>query len=196
MNSSLAKGLRRFCLSELAQEPWRNGCGVTRTLMRCDVDDKPLWRISVADITGNAPFSRFDGLDRQAVLVEGRNVTLCGDWGAWSMNSVGDTARFPGELSVHTEIGCSLARFWNVMADRTSMRIDLRVSSSPQENMGAVGAGALMVMEGEAEVFLGELPCATLRKDEGLLFDGFSDQLNLRFKDGACHWLLTTLNKR
>ncbi|MEO8119093.1 MAG: HutD family protein [Rhodoferax sp.] len=196
MTSNLADGLKRFSLDELAQEPWRNGCGITRRLIGHDVDSKPLWRISVADITGNAPFSRFDGLDRQAVLVAGRNVTLCGDWGALAMNSVGDTARFPGELSVHTEIGCSLARFWNVMADRTRMRIDLRVSSSPQESLVAVGDGALMVMDGEAEVFLGDQPCATLRKDEGLLFDGFGDQLSLRFQEGACHWLLTTLKKR
>lgn len=196
MNSELAKGLSRFVLDDLAQEPWRNGGGITRTLMRQEVDGKPLWRISVADITGNAPFSRFEGLDRQAVLVEGHNVTLCGDWGAWSMNSVGDTARFPGELSVHTEIGCSLARFWNVMADRSRMRIDLRVSSSPSESMSAVGSGALMLMSGEAEVLVSGQLCATLRKDEGLLFDGFEDRLDLRFKDGACHWLLTTLNQR
>ncbi len=196
MNTDLATGLRFFSLEDLPEEPWRNGGGVTRTLMRRDNGDKPLWRISVADLTGNAPFSRFEGLDRHSVLVEGHNVTLCGDWGAWSMSSVGDIARYPGELSVRTELGCALARFWNVMADRTHMRVDLRVSTSPRETIARAGDGALMVLDGEVDVVVDGRACATLTKNDGLLFDGFRQSLQLHFKDGPCHWLLTTLNTR
>lgn len=196
MITNLATGLQRFSLEDLTEEPWRNGGGVTRTLMRRDNGDKPLWRISVADITGNAPFSRFEGLDRHSVLVEGYNVTLCGDWGAWSLSSVGDIARYPGELSVRTELGCALARFFNVMADRTQMRVDLRVSSSPREDIVVAGDGALMVMDGDVDVVMDGNVSTRLSKNDGLLFDGFRDSLHLHFKDGPCHWLLTTLNSR
>ncbi len=196
MSARLVDGLARYSLKDLRQEPWRNGQGTTRTLAQREQDGKPLWRISVADITGDAPFSQFDGLDRKAVLVHGHGVKLWCDRGAWVMNSIGDVASFPGELPVHTEIACSLARFWNVMADRSKVRIDQRVSSSPHESISVDGDGALMVIAGEAEVLLGDRLSTTLRTGEGLLFDGCRSPVDLRFKDGSSHWLLSTLKKR
>lgn len=196
MNTTLAPGLRRFTLSELAEEPWRNGGGVTRTLARRDDGAQPLWRISVADVTGSAPFSRFDGLDRQAVLVEGQQVTLCCDRGSWTMKAVGDVARFPGELPVHADMQCHRARLWNVMADRARMRADVQVSSAPQATLAAPGDGALMVLDGELEVWLGDQLCATLRQGDGLLFDAFGTALDLQFKAGHSQWLLTTVKPK
>ena len=49
---------------ELLPTPWRNGLGVTREIALCppgaDTDDF-LWRASVADVVGPAPFSQFPG---------------------------------------------------------------------------------------------------------------------------------------
>ncbi len=57
-------------------EPWKNGGGVTRTLS-VDTAGQPLrWRVSVADIDRDGPYSRFPGYDRVSVVLTGGGVEL------------------------------------------------------------------------------------------------------------------------
>lgn len=196
MKHVLTNGLKRFALDDLREEPWRNGGGITRTVAKREINRKTLWRISIADITGNEPFSRFDGTDREAVLVKGSSLTLCGDWGVSSMNEVGDKVRFPGELSVRAELAWPFARLWNVMAERDRVSSELQVKRVVQEDVGPICDGALFVMEGVADVIVNGHPLATLRKNDGLVFENWLNTLTLRFQGGPSHWLLTTLKMR
>jgi environmental stress-induced protein Ves len=59
----------------LPPEPWKNGGGVTRTLA---ADPAGRWRVSIADIDRNGPYSRFPGFDRVSVVLSGKGVTLQG----------------------------------------------------------------------------------------------------------------------
>ena len=60
-----------------APQPWKNGGGVTRELLRlpADGDDWSL-RISVADIAADGPFSPFPGVTRWFAVLEGAGVRL------------------------------------------------------------------------------------------------------------------------
>lgn len=59
-------------LRSLAAEPWKNGGGVTRTVaMKSDQ-----WRVSVAEISRDGSFSRFEGIDRTSLLLQGAGVRL------------------------------------------------------------------------------------------------------------------------
>ncbi|CAB3889343.1 HutD family protein [Achromobacter mucicolens] len=60
----------------LPPEPWKNGGGVTRTLA-ADPDGR--WRVSIADIERDGPYSRFPGYDRVSVVLSGEGVTLQGE---------------------------------------------------------------------------------------------------------------------
>jgi environmental stress-induced protein Ves len=57
-------------------QPWKNGCGVTRAL--CCVPAESDWRLrlSLADITADAPFSAFPGVQRWFVVLQGEGVAL------------------------------------------------------------------------------------------------------------------------
>ncbi|WP_321867373.1 HutD/Ves family protein [Paraburkholderia tropica] len=59
-------------LASLAVERWRNGGGVTRTLAA----DGNRWRISLAEVERNGPYSRFDGISRLSLVLRGNGVTL------------------------------------------------------------------------------------------------------------------------
>ena len=59
-------------LSSVPAEPWRNGGGVTRTLAA----NKTEWRVSVAQVERDGPYSRFDGVTRVSFVLRGRGVTL------------------------------------------------------------------------------------------------------------------------
>lgn len=60
----------------LPPEPWKNGGGVTRTLA---ADPAGRWRVSIADIERDGPYSRFPGYDRVSVVLSGEGVTLQGE---------------------------------------------------------------------------------------------------------------------
>lgn len=57
-------------------EPWKNGGGVTRTLSVDAAQQPPRWRVSVADIDRDGPYSRFPGYDRVSVVLTGGGVEL------------------------------------------------------------------------------------------------------------------------
>lgn len=62
--------------------PWKNGGGITREVARApsaaglaDFD----WRISIAEMTADGPFSPFPGVDRIIVPLDGEGLTLTVD---------------------------------------------------------------------------------------------------------------------
>ncbi|MFH8610351.1 HutD family protein [Streptomyces sp. NPDC018029] len=57
--------------SEYRAVPWKNGGGTTR-----EVADGTDWRVSVADVAGDGPFSVFPGTDRVITPVEGDGMLL------------------------------------------------------------------------------------------------------------------------
>jgi hypothetical protein len=59
-------------LSSAPLEPWRNGGGVTQALAA-----RPnAWRISLAQVERDGPYSRFDGVTRTSFVLRGNGVTL------------------------------------------------------------------------------------------------------------------------
>ena len=75
--------VRVVCAADVAPQPWRNGAGQTRELLRWPpsaggsaVGSTPVLRISVADIDGDAPFSVFEGVTRWFAVIEGAGVLL------------------------------------------------------------------------------------------------------------------------
>ena len=72
--------MRLVVASAVAPQPWKNGGGVTRELLRLPLaggaaDDWGL-RISVADIAADGPFSPFPGITRWFAVLDGAGVRL------------------------------------------------------------------------------------------------------------------------
>ena len=84
---ALAPGVHGFDVARLPAQPWRNGGGETRqvaagTLLRPGEADGAGeegdfgWRISIATIAADGPFSAFPGVDRCITLLSGPGVLL------------------------------------------------------------------------------------------------------------------------
>ena len=56
--------------------PWKNGQGTTTELIRVPDDDPWHWRVSIADVSTDGPFSRFEGCDRIIMTIEGQGMRL------------------------------------------------------------------------------------------------------------------------
>jgi uncharacterized protein len=68
---------RLLRLADVPAQPWRNGGGVTRELLAEAVQGSAWrWRLSVADITADGPFSEWPGVQRWFAVVQGQGVDL------------------------------------------------------------------------------------------------------------------------
>ena len=79
---------------------WRNGGGVTREVAAWPKGagfDDFLWRVSMAEVAADGPFSVFPGVDRVLAVLEGR-LRLELD-GATVELGPGEVAGFPGETA-------------------------------------------------------------------------------------------------
>jgi hypothetical protein len=60
--------------------PWKNGGGSTLELLQDPAPDGGFnWRLSIADVATPGPFSTFEGIDRQIMLVGGHGMVLSFD---------------------------------------------------------------------------------------------------------------------
>ena len=134
----LPLGLRRMALQDFELLPWRNGAGQTREVstgyLARDKDSSEAWdwRLSVADIPANGPFSSFPGIDRTAVLLHGA-IALKALGCQLALADVGDVETFPGETALMAEVpgGVRGARLLNVMVRRGSCHACVRVHHGP-----------------------------------------------------------------
>ena len=102
--------------------PWKNGSGTTRNLLvvpeRSGFDDF-LCRISIAEVRESGPFSRFPGVDRSIVLLEGNGMVLCGaDGSAFSLTAPFVPHAFAGEASIDASLVDGPTSDFNVMVRR------------------------------------------------------------------------------
>lgn len=121
---------RVISANEYRRERWRNGLGWTREIARAPDDGEWQWRLSIAEIERDAPFSRFPGVERELVLLKGNGLRLrFGDGEARELLSPHDRLRFAGEREVTGELIDGRTTDFNLMWRRD--RIDAQLWHRP-----------------------------------------------------------------
>ena len=118
--------------NEYRRERWRNQFGWTREILRMSRDggvDRPAtgeswdWRLSIAEIEADAPFSAFPGIDRELVLLSGNGLRLRFDDGELhELLPPHDKLRFAGERGVRGELIDGPTHDFNLMWRRDRVR--------------------------------------------------------------------------
>lgn len=134
---------------EVAPQPWANGGGATRELLRADDGS---WRVSLADIDRDGPFSSFPGRRRLLTVVDGTVLTLVVD----GVEQVVEPRRpfaFDGDAEVTASVPEGPVRVLNVIVDPDVV--------SPFVTVLELGRGsalpiahdqAVLVLQGRAQV--------------------------------------------
>ncbi len=86
-----------LALADVAATPWRNGGGVTRELLSGPSSTDWRWRLSVADVAANGPFSRFEHTQRWFAVLEGAGVVLRFAQATHRLDAHSDVLAFEGE---------------------------------------------------------------------------------------------------
>ena len=100
---------------DVAPQPWPNGGGTTRELLRADDGS---WRISLADVTTDGPFSSFPGRHRLLTVVDGPVLALDVDGETHGVEPHRPFA-FSGDATVAASVPEGPVRVLNVIADAT-----------------------------------------------------------------------------
>jgi environmental stress-induced protein Ves len=111
---------------EYRRSRWKNGAGWTREIHaepsgRDDWD----WRLSIAEVGADGPFSTFPGVDRELVLLSGEGMRLRFDDDVAEVMPPYGRHRFPGEARVHGELVAGPTHDFNLMWRRERYVADL-----------------------------------------------------------------------
>ena len=152
MNSSP----QRISIAALAPQPWKNGAGLTREIAvapqaagHADFD----WRISLAEVERDAPFSAFPGIDRCITLLRGAGMRLASADGTLEhrLDKPLTPFRFPGELALNATVIDGSCSDFNVMTRRGAWHAEVSLACGARE-IAAADVALLLGVAGRWQV--------------------------------------------
>jgi len=124
LSSPLCSSILRF--GDARRMRWKNGAGWTSEIMRVPDGDDWDWRMSIAEIEADAPFSTFPGVDRELVLLDGNGLRLRFEDGAvHEVLPPHGRLRFAGERGARAELLDGPTRDFNLMWKRDAVAATL-----------------------------------------------------------------------
>lgn len=139
--------MERLRAIDRTPQRWKNGGGVTHEIARSpsgggDFD----WRVSIAIIDGNGDFSRYPGIDRSLVVIEGRGVLLHRNGVVTSQTIDGPPLVFDGDEPIFAETIAGPTRDLNVMTRRACCRHAITRLDLTDPMVAAPARGARLVV--------------------------------------------------
>jgi environmental stress-induced protein Ves len=168
----------KFLVTHLPAQPWKNGGGLTREIAVMPPGagvEGFTWRVSIAEIAEDGPFSAFPGIDRQILLLAGAGARLRSE--AEGMDHLLQEPLVPfafaGEAAVTASLLDGPSQDLNVMTRRGVMRAEVQIvrNSLPIVEIEACDGLVLLAVQGSWRT--GAPPSMTLTAGEGaVLLEG------------------------
>lgn len=149
--------------SQYRRMPWKNGRGETIEIARAPREGEFDWRVSIATVDADGPFSTFPGCDRVIVILEGAGMILAhrevgtevsvGSLEPWS---------FRGDWTTHCMLRDGPVRDFNVITRRNAVEATVSVlrihgartiGVAPRETL-LYGVAGEVICEGDPPVTL------------------------------------------
>ena len=135
-------------LRELDAKPWKNGGGNTRDLAAAPPDSTLAdfdWRVSIAEVAADGPFSAFPDIDRVIMLVDGAEMILDVDGITHRLNRF-DTLAFAGEATVLGAVPSGPTRDLNLMTRRGCATGSMHAVDVAERHEVEVGPGEAVLL--------------------------------------------------
>lgn len=142
--------------------PWKNGGGVTREIAKETEGERILWRLSMAEVASDCPFSSFPGLTRILTVIRGAGLVLRTPEGVMTAEPM-QPVRFSGDLPVDcTRIAGNVTDL-NVIFD--SARIAARVTRLAGPEDWSEGRAAFLTRSGSVTADGTSVPAGSVTLD-------------------------------
>jgi environmental stress-induced protein Ves len=127
--------IRLLKAADRAAVLWKNGGGVTRDVIVSPAGatlDTFDWRVSIAEIAADGPFSRFPGIDRKLAVLKGKVALTIESADAIVLDPNAAALDFHGESAVASHLVDGPSMDLNVMTRRGRFTSKLTKQSSAQ----------------------------------------------------------------
>ncbi|WP_340118691.1 HutD family protein [Pelagibius sp. 7325] len=129
---------RRILVSDIAAAPWKNGGGVTREIATgaspgagADPDADWGWRVSLAEVARDGPFSLFPDTDRVIAVIDGAGMDLIRPDGSILPLDPLQPVRFAGEAPLSGRLRSGPVRDLNAMVRRGRFAAQMEILQGP-----------------------------------------------------------------
>jgi environmental stress-induced protein Ves len=143
---------------DLVRVPWKNGGGTTAEVAAFpegSTFETFGWRISMADVASDGPFSAFPGIDRTLIVVEGDGIELDVEGVAYRLDKASPKLSFSGDDITSGQLLAGPIRDLNVMTRRSQFRHRTRfVESGVALLAEETGVAFLVALDGPFDVTL------------------------------------------
>ena len=134
--------------------PWKNGLGVTREIFSARTNGTLSWRLSLAEVSADGPFSRFEGLERILTVVKGDGMRLQTSDGEIDARPL-CPVRFPGDIDVTGQCRSFPIQNFNLIFNPGLTNAEVRIVSelgdeNPQKS--SYSTQAIFLLEGELTI--------------------------------------------
>jgi environmental stress-induced protein Ves len=167
--------------AEYRRMPWKNGGGHT-----VEIAVEPpgadlarfAWRVSVAAVERDGPFSPFPGVDRTLVLLAGNGMRLSGGGVAVELRMPFEPVAFAGEASLECALADGPTRDFNLMVRRELAQGTLHVVRDEACALPAAATYVCYSAAGSCECLLSGFPPIDLPADHTLVVTSRSLHVN------------------
>jgi environmental stress-induced protein Ves len=149
MANKSESGARRVRLAEVPATPWKNGGGVTREIATGGTAAGGTdwgWRISLAEVAKNGPFSIFPETDRVIAVIAGSGMDLLRPDGSRLALELFQPRHFAGEEPFEGRLRDGPVRDLNMMVRRGRFAAEMEIVSGPCDYDAAGAAGGALVI--------------------------------------------------
>lgn len=167
---------------------WKNGGGTTTEIATGsdghhgqDRGEGYLWRLSLADVARDGPFSRFPRFDRISMMISGNGLVLeAGAHGQISLETAFAPASYSGDWPVHGTLTDGPIVNFNVIFNRRKLTADLTVLDPAQQrhlDTGPALATTVTLLRGDPLAVDDGRHIWRLEKGDTLVADPYSGHL-------------------
>ena len=160
--------------ADYVRMPWKNGGGHTTEIAAHPATatlDSFDWRISIADINAEGPFSRFPGVDRIIVLVAGAGMRLAGDAHVAELRAPFEPYAFSGDDALSCSLVDGPVRDFNLMLRRGRTQGRVVVVRDAAARIAPVRWRVCHAIAGAIECLVPGHPPLAVAQDDTVVFD-------------------------
>lgn len=166
--------------------PWKNGAGTTHEIVRWPDDPGDFaWRVSIASISRDGPFSAWPGVERAFAVIEGNGVVLGGLGAPVVLGRDDAPARFDGGLPIVCGLVDGPVQAINLMVRTERAGGEIRRIDDATGTVSGIAAGVCLAGAGPCECRIDAGAPIPLAAGEALVVEARSGTVAVRIAPGA-----------